>query len=197
MTLYAQWAATSPVEVKFVAKGGSGSVPPLTGYEGTTITLPNDASLIRPGFTLAGWSTGVNGGGTTYKPGQTITLDSALTLYAQWTPSKVPSLYGLIGSFVGNSTTLSRSERTQIQELARSIKEDGYTKITLYGYASPADSAPQARRISDKRAEGVASYLRTSLAAIRVRGVSVRASGEGSSTTKGSNALDEVEVFVL
>lgn len=39
---------------------------------------------IRTGYSFTGWNTHADGTGTTYSPGDTFQLTSAITLYAQW-----------------------------------------------------------------------------------------------------------------
>ena len=39
----------------------------------------------KTGYTFAGWSTNVGGGGTTYTDGQSYPFTASVTLYAQWT----------------------------------------------------------------------------------------------------------------
>lgn len=197
LTLYAQWSPSPSVQIQFVARGGSGSVPTLSGDQGTSVVLPNDASLIRPGYTLSYWSTESDGGGTRYQPGQTITLTSAVTLYAQWAAAEVPTLYGTIDQFSRGADDLSRAQRTQIEELARSIKKAEITKVALYAYAPTTASGTEARRLSDQWAASVATYLRASLKAMGDARVIVSAAGEGVDATKGSGAQGTVEVFVL
>ncbi len=67
----------------------SGSVPADTsGYEaGATVTvLGNTGSLVKTGYSFAGWNTLAAGTGTTYAQAQTFTMGSAnITLYANWT----------------------------------------------------------------------------------------------------------------
>ena len=51
---YAQWSANPTITISFNSEGGS-AVPPVTGLEGTTVTLP--AAPTYAGYTFAGWFT--------------------------------------------------------------------------------------------------------------------------------------------
>lgn len=86
LTLYAQWTPVASDTANFEASGGSGSVQPVSGSQGTEVTAPSGSGLTNPGYTFAGWNTSANGTGTEYLPGSTIELDGNVTFYAQWTP---------------------------------------------------------------------------------------------------------------
>ncbi|MGD0220505.1 MAG: InlB B-repeat-containing protein, partial [Acidimicrobiales bacterium] len=82
MTLYAQWAGRTE-RVTFKPNGGSGSMRPESYRSGVAKALtPN--TFTRTGYTFAGWSTAARATGRPYANGQRITIDAALTLYAQW-----------------------------------------------------------------------------------------------------------------
>ncbi|RUT29017.1 hypothetical protein EJP77_16585 [Paenibacillus zeisoli] len=66
----------------------SGSVPTDSNKyeEGTSLTvLGNSGSLVKPGYTFAGWNTAVDGSGTSYNPDASFQVGTSnITLYAQW-----------------------------------------------------------------------------------------------------------------
>ena len=182
MTLYAQWTATSAVTtstnsstVHLVANGGSGSLATLTGAQGSKVTLPSSSSVVREGYTLTSWNTEANGKGTSYSPGTSVTLSSSITLYAQWTATGArPSvLYGAIGDFAKNSTSLSASLEQQVRVLAHALKSKKYTVVRLYGYTAATGLATLDRSLSESRASSVASYLRGQLRDMKVTGVTI------------------------
>lgn len=80
--LTAKW--TQVVHITLRLTGGTVVGDDVTGeYEvGETITLPD---AVRDGYTFDGWLD--ESTGTTYKPGDTITLAHDSILFAQWTPS--------------------------------------------------------------------------------------------------------------
>ena len=61
----------------------------VTTSAGATVTvLGNTGTLVKTGYTFAGWNTAANGSGTSYIAGNTFTMGSSnVTLYAQWTES--------------------------------------------------------------------------------------------------------------
>jgi uncharacterized repeat protein (TIGR02543 family) len=216
MTLYAQWTAlpsstpppssspptssspTSMVSVNFVTQGGSGSLTTLNDATGTSVTLPSTSSLVREGYTLTSWNTEADGKGTSYKPGESVTLSTSLTLYAQWTPSSATheELYGAIGDFANISTTLTPSLKVQVREFAAVLKAKRYRVVKLYGYAAATGLVSLDKALSAARASTVANYLRSELRIMKVTGVTISASGEGSVPGKTSSLYSRVEVFV-
>ncbi len=67
----------------------SGAVPSSSSYSsGATATVSgNTGTLVKTGYTFAGWNTAANGSGTSYAAGATFTISANTTLYAQWTPN--------------------------------------------------------------------------------------------------------------
>ena len=65
----------------------------INAAPGTTVTIPNVTPQFNSGSYICefdSWNTKANGMGTTYLPGQSITLNSNVTLYARWTVGFVP-----------------------------------------------------------------------------------------------------------
>lgn len=70
--------------LSYDANGGTGSMNPVTGNEGSTVTIA-ESGFIRSGYTFTGWNTQADGKGTSYKAGDSFTLAGKNTvLYAQW-----------------------------------------------------------------------------------------------------------------
>lgn len=70
--------------VSFDANGGTGRMPSQLFDAGVPKALVQNA-YTRDGYTFSGWNTMQGGNGTAYTNGQTITVTSDMTLYAQWT----------------------------------------------------------------------------------------------------------------
>lgn len=70
--------------VTFNANGGTGYMQPQTFRQGVSQALSAN-SFYRDGYTFSGWNTVANGNGVSYSNRQTITINSNITLYAQWT----------------------------------------------------------------------------------------------------------------
>ena len=95
--LYAQWVATeNPADtygVKYEANGGSGTTP-----VDTTVYEENDEAIVQgkgnltnTGNQFAGWNTAIDGTGTAYSVGDSITIKGNVTLYAQWAITTNPA----------------------------------------------------------------------------------------------------------
>lgn len=92
VTFTAQWEKN--VVYHSISYNGNGSgaynVPSATSgiEEGTSASISSTRPR-RAGYTFTGWNTDRNGWGTSYSPGQYIpSLNSDLTLYAQWTEER-------------------------------------------------------------------------------------------------------------
>lgn len=81
--------------VKYNANGGSGAPSAQTKWYGETLTLSSTRPT-RTGYTFAGWATS-SGGSVAYQPGGSYTANSAVTLYAKWTPISVTLSYNANG----------------------------------------------------------------------------------------------------
>ena len=70
--------------LSYDANGGTGSMNPVTGNEGSTVTIA-ESGFTRSGYTFTGWNTQADGKGASYKAGDSFTLAGKDTvLYAQW-----------------------------------------------------------------------------------------------------------------
>jgi outer membrane protein OmpA-like peptidoglycan-associated protein len=197
LTLYAQWTETATtITVSFDANGGSGSLASLSGASGASVTLPGASSIVRPGFTLASWNSASNGSGTSYSPGQSLTLTSTLTLYAQWKSVPTSTLFGAVGTFAGRSTVLTPALEKQVRSLAATIRTRRYTKVLLFGFTAATGVTSLDHSLSTARADNVANYLRTVLRSMNVDDVDITSSGQGSLDGSQNASNSRVEVFV-
>ena len=81
-TLYAQWKAG----ISFNGNTNtSGTAPTTINATRSTISLPaNAGTLVKTGYSFAGWNTAADGSGTAYASGATYTVTGNATLYAVW-----------------------------------------------------------------------------------------------------------------
>ena len=105
---------TAPVTYTVTYNGNSntgGSTPSAgTGNSGSTFTVAaNSGSLVRTGYTFAGWNTAANGTGTNYTAGTgTFTLAGDTTLYATWTANNLTVTYDTQGgSAIASGSTVT------------------------------------------------------------------------------------------
>ncbi|MBQ3829643.1 MAG: InlB B-repeat-containing protein [Spirochaetales bacterium] len=73
----------SSVHVTFDSNGGSGSMA-VQEMKGRTATALSANAFTKEGYLFLEWSTKADGSGTAYADGQSVSLDSDITLYAQW-----------------------------------------------------------------------------------------------------------------
>ncbi|OYV59944.1 MAG: hypothetical protein B7Z69_05755 [Actinobacteria bacterium 21-73-9] len=205
VTLYAQWStapastsatSTTSVVLTFAANGGSGSLAPVTVVDGSSTDLPGGA-FIRPGYAFEGWSTSPKGRGTVYVAGQSIAPATSQTLYAVWRrAAAVATLYGAVGDFPRFTTALTPALSRQVMRLARVIRAKGCREVKLLGYTASTELGSLDRALSARRAQVVARALRVDLRRLRVRGVTIRASGQGSIDRRTAPVYSRVEVFL-
>lgn len=69
--------------LSFVPNGGQGEMPAVVKPFKQAFTLPT-CTFQRDGYEFIGWNTQPDGTGEKYEAGETISLGSNTTLYAQW-----------------------------------------------------------------------------------------------------------------
>ena len=94
MTLYAQWCII--YTVSFNANGGTGTMADQEFHWNKNEALSANI-FTRTYYDFVKWNTKADGSGTSYTDGQTITVTSDMTLYAQWTPHNYSITYNLDG----------------------------------------------------------------------------------------------------
>jgi uncharacterized repeat protein (TIGR02543 family) len=195
LVLYAQWTPSVVDTYSFSANGGSGTISSISGVPGSNLVVPGQTGLIRVGFTLTDWNTNANGSGTNYRMGQNVTITGSTLLFAQWSGHKPAALFGAIGTFKSGSSALSANLKSQINRVALTIRTRKYFTIDLFGYSATTGLKSLNISLSRSRAINVGTYLRNRLSALKVRGVSIASSGQGSISGQSSNAYSRVEVF--
>ena len=132
VTLYAQWTANpGTFSVTYDPNGGTGGITdggiaPSTQY---TVKSDTEANVTRTGYTFAGWNTEAGGGGTAYQAGDNITVNSDVTLYAQWTPLPTFSVTYNPNGGTGGTTDADITSGTQY-----TVKSDTEAGVTRTGY---------------------------------------------------------------
>jgi uncharacterized repeat protein (TIGR02543 family) len=87
LVLYAKWTPAS-YTITYNGNGSTGGTVPNAGTLTTDTTFNadnNSGSLVKIGYTFAGWNTAANGSGSSIATSGVVTTTSNLTLYAQWT----------------------------------------------------------------------------------------------------------------
>ncbi|MEI6311151.1 MAG: InlB B-repeat-containing protein [Bacteroidota bacterium] len=138
VTLFAQWSINS-YTVTFNGNSptsGTPSIASVTGVYNTNVTLASIGTLVKTGYTFAGWNTASNGSGTSYAAGlTTYTVLADITLFAQWTPNNNTITFDGNG-FTGGST----ATQTIATAATATLNANGYTR-TGYSFAGWATTA--------------------------------------------------------
>ena len=99
--------AAATHDLSYDANGGSGTVPASVENEqpGTVVTVGSDSGISYTDYIFLNWNTKADGSGDTYAVGGTITLNSDVTLYAQWAPEYCTVTFDSQGGSAVNSIT--------------------------------------------------------------------------------------------
>ena len=102
VTLYAKWTPNT-YTVTFNANGGDGSMASQEFTYAVTQALNANSFTAPTGKSFVGWNTAADGTGTSYGNGESISLSSNITLYAQWdsvayTVTVMPSEHGTVSA---------------------------------------------------------------------------------------------------
>jgi uncharacterized repeat protein (TIGR02543 family) len=115
ISLYAQWSVVPSGITTFISNGASGTISPMVGDIGTSITLPSGTSLSDPGSLFAGWNTSASGNGTNYVAGSSFVITSSITLYAQWSLTPTFTINFSSNGGVGTVASLSGTSGSSFQ----------------------------------------------------------------------------------
>jgi len=131
--------------VTFNGNGATtGSVSAITADSGATITLPEQGSLEKNGYSFEGWSTNINGTvGTDYPVNSSYIVKNNVTLYAKWTINTYtlitiasPSDGGTFSCSPANQASYNHGTRVIVTATANS----GYTFIGWSGDVSETET---------------------------------------------------------
>ena len=94
-------------KISYNANGGNGEIAAVEPEE-KTVTLSDGTGFTGKNehYTLLGWNTKADGTGTSYDLGQTIEVNTAMTLYAMWLP-KVPTGFYYVGGSLAEGIVIS------------------------------------------------------------------------------------------
>jgi outer membrane protein OmpA-like peptidoglycan-associated protein len=93
-----------------------------------------------------------------------------------------------VAPFASNSSALSPLLKAKISKLAKTIRSDDVSNVSLVGFTDNSTSGTEALAVSTQRAAFVARYLELRLQALKVTGVKIKVTGAGSSNPVASNA---------
>lgn len=117
--------------LSYNGNGNTGGSAPgsNTVHVGTNVAVSgNTGSLSKTNYSFAGWNTNSAGTGTNYPVGNTITVNSNVTLYAKWTINTYTLSYngnGNTGGFVPSSTTVNSGTNATISGNTGNLVKSG------------------------------------------------------------------------
>ena len=118
--------------ITYDGNGSTGGTAPAnqTGVTGKNFAVSgNTGTLVRAGYTFAGWNTAANGTGTSYSAGSNILMpNGGTTLYAVWTPAGVTLTYNANGG-TGAPTSEVRNAGSIANLSASAPTRSGYTFV--------------------------------------------------------------------
>lgn len=123
-TLYAVWQEYT-YTIKFNMNGGSGSIANQTKYATKNLVL-SSTKPTRTGYDFLGWATTQTATKATYNPGQNITENKDLTLYAVWQKQTYQITYDANGG-TGAPATQTKTYGTSIYLSSTKPTRTGYT----------------------------------------------------------------------
>ncbi|MCQ2815573.1 MAG: InlB B-repeat-containing protein [Bacilli bacterium] len=141
-SLYAKWTPNQMI-LDYDTNGGTGDVPEIAEYDyGTKVEVFDGSELENGDLMFTGWNTSKGGEGTSYTPGEKITMDDDYTLYAQW--AKKPVGFEL----VTDSTTLSAGDKIifgcKNSNVAAGLLDGTYLKSVSANFSGNTLSSPDA-----------------------------------------------------
>jgi len=111
--LFAKWTVLPTYSVTYDSNNATnGSVPAeQTKTQGITLTLAaNTGTLIRSGYTFAGWNTASDGSGIDYAEGAIYTINEPICLFAKWTTLPTFTITYAVNDATGGSVPASQTK---------------------------------------------------------------------------------------
>ncbi len=124
--------------VTYDANGATSGTAPVaqTKTHDVALTLAsNSGSLLKTGYTFAGWNTAANGSGTNYAVEASYNANAVVTFYAKWTANTYTVTYNGNGSTGGSTANSSHT-----YAVAKALTSNGFMR-SGYAFAGWATSA--------------------------------------------------------
>ena len=145
LALFAKWTALPTYAVTYDANTATGGTSPSaqSKIQGIDLTLAaNTGTLVKTGYTFAGWNTAADGSGTNYATGATYSVDAVLALFAKWTALPTYAV-----TYDANSPTsgAAPADQTKTQGIDLTLQTNSgtlaKTGFTFAGWNTAADGS--------------------------------------------------------
>ncbi len=189
-TLYAQWTADT-YTVTYDGNGSTGGTDPAdqTKTYGVDLTLSDEGTLVRTGYTFSGWNTAADGSGTSYSAGGTYSVESGATLYAQWTADTYTVTYDGNG-FTGGAEP---SDQTKTHGVDLTLSDKGTLVRTGYTFVE-WNTASDGSGTSYAESASYTNNTNLDLFAIWTADT-YTVTFEGNGSTGGTDPADQTKTF--
>ena len=137
-----QTITTTTFTVTYDANGGINAPDAVTVTKDKTVTISNQRSMTRKGYTFDGWNTAADGSGTPYAAGSTV--NTGLTLYAQWKVNTYTVYYN------ANGGTGTMEKQSFTYDVAQALTEHAFTR-TDYIFLGWSKSSSGGVQYQDKQ----------------------------------------------
>ena len=131
-TLYAQWSRKT-YTISYNANGGSNAPSSQTATHGNEYVVDLSTTPYRNGYTFLGWSSKSTATAATYLPGDKITVNESIVLYAIWEKAEQLKTNDLVESTLkfSGQETIYEFTPTQTGEYRVFVNSDSVWSITL------------------------------------------------------------------
>ena len=131
-TLSATYSPTVTYVLKYNGNGNTSGTAPSSQTGSTTYIVSEKGTLKKTGYNFKNWNTKSGGNGTSYSPGDTITLTGTTILYAQW---KIKTYSVTYNAYSGTGAP-SKQTKTYGEDLVLSTKIPTWTNHNFLGWAT-------------------------------------------------------------
>ena len=179
-TLAAKWTPNPSFSISYEANGGTTSAIPIVVSSGDSFRLPTISTTSNTEKVLIGWSTDATATVPSFAPDQVVTPATSTRYFAIWGDSVPWQIFGTIGIFARQKSTLTSLMKHSVKVFARYLRLHRAKSVEILGYASFTGHGTVDSALSTSRAHEVAKYLKAELNRMKISGVSVIQLGEGS-----------------
>jgi uncharacterized protein (TIGR02145 family)/uncharacterized repeat protein (TIGR02543 family) len=141
--------------VAFDSNGGGNNPPTTSADSGSSITLPDQGTMQKNGYSFGGWNTSPGGTGTAYSANFSYPVTRDITLFAKWTPVNYKITYTLNSG----SVTSANPESYTIETASFTLNNPTRTGYTFTGWTGSNGAMAQTSVTVAKGTTGELNYI--------------------------------------